>query len=395
MILKYPYPYKAWLSIANDPDNTLLKDWRELDQLIWKELELPLANSLFVRSFNRNLPGQVNLSDHPEIAEQPHDTIHTWGDYMHAGARGFERADALEAIELLRSHGIHPRVWIDHAQFLGNLLHHHSLGATPELKDMSGHAYPVLQYTLDLIEGIGIKYIWDGQVVELLGQDRPLRPYPYFREVSTSEWKAAGKYALHVVAQRSAPARFGEIKVPRNEQYYPHRFPDGRSLYCFRRYGTWKDADIYGIQRLIAPENIRRLLALNASSIVYTHLGKRPADKLHLDHHIPEPTRAAFQGLARRYKDKELMISPVSDMLDHFVLRDHVRILSHRIEFRADGIRFDRITPADLAGKKFSFTTQGLDPTRTSIAADGAEVAYDLVRENERVFSIQFPTVRS
>ena len=395
MILKYPYPYRAWLSIANDPDNTLLKDWRELDQLIWKELALPLANSLFVRSYNRNLPGQVNLVDHPEIAAQPHDTIHTWGDYMHAGARGFERADALDAIQLLRSHRIQPRVWIDHAQFLGNLLHHHSLGATPELKDMSGHKYPVLQYTLDLIEGLGIKYIWDGDVVELLGQDRPLRPYPYFREVSTSEWKAAGKYALHMVARKSAPVRLGEIKVPSNEQYFPHRFPDGRILYCFRRYGTWKEADIYGIHRLIAPENISRLLALHASCIVYTHLGKRPADKVHLDHHVPENTRKAFEGLARRYKERELMISPVSAMLDYFVLRDHVRIKSHRIEFRADGIRFDRVGPADLAGKKFSFTTQGLDPARAAITADGMEVAHHLIRESAHVFSIEFPPIPS
>ena len=34
MILRYPYPYRAWMSIANDPDNTLAKDWEELDRFI-------------------------------------------------------------------------------------------------------------------------------------------------------------------------------------------------------------------------------------------------------------------------------------------------------------------------------------------------------------------------
>ena len=43
MILKYPYPYRAWFTIANDPDNTLIRDWRELNSFIWDELELPYS----------------------------------------------------------------------------------------------------------------------------------------------------------------------------------------------------------------------------------------------------------------------------------------------------------------------------------------------------------------
>ena len=86
MILKYPYPYRAWFTIANDPDNTLIRDWRELNSFIWDELELPLGNALFIKSFNNNLPDQVNLVDNPEISSQNHDIIHTWGDYMHSSS---------------------------------------------------------------------------------------------------------------------------------------------------------------------------------------------------------------------------------------------------------------------------------------------------------------------
>ena len=70
MILKYPYPFKSWFTVANDPDNTSINDWEELNSFIWKELKLPLSNSLFVESHNENLPDQVNLFDNPKIAEQ-------------------------------------------------------------------------------------------------------------------------------------------------------------------------------------------------------------------------------------------------------------------------------------------------------------------------------------
>ena len=121
-ILPYPYPYKAWLTMANDPDNTEMRDWEELHGFIWEELGLPFGDSLFIRSFNRNLPAQVNLQDHPKIAKAHlHDIIHTWGDYMHGRRRGFDREDALEAIDMLNEHGLQPRVWIDHASFMGLL----------------------------------------------------------------------------------------------------------------------------------------------------------------------------------------------------------------------------------------------------------------------------------
>ena len=43
-----PYPYKAWLALSSDPDNTLFPDWQELDKVIWKELGLPFADSCFL-----------------------------------------------------------------------------------------------------------------------------------------------------------------------------------------------------------------------------------------------------------------------------------------------------------------------------------------------------------
>ena len=393
MTLKYPYPYKAWLAIANDPDNTLLKDWQELDQFIWKELRLPIGNSLFIRSYNHNLKDQVNLVDHPEIAQQYHDTIHTWGDYMHSRSKGFDRNDAKEAMKILDQHTVRPKVWIDHAQFAGNLFHNSVLGSIPETKDRSGHSLKNFVYTLDLIEKTGIKYVWDGDITEVLGQDRPIRPLKFFLQVSTSNLKAIAKYSLYLLLRNTGFGKIKELLIPSNEQYFLHQFPDGRKFYCFRRYGRWEDADIYGLYNLIAPQQIDELIECNGSSIVYTHLGKRPANKLPETFHIPENTRESFKNLADKYESKDLMISPVSEMLDYLVLRDLVQLskTGNRIVFEPDKIRYEAITQNDLSGKKFSFHSKGFNLNELRVTSNNESLEYKLLRENPEVFSIEFP----
>ena len=176
LALDYPHPYRAWLAIASDPDNTREADWRELHEFIWEELGLPVGNGLFVRSYNENLPGQVNLHDHPWIAGlQPHDTLHTWGDYCFSKSKRFSRKDAVAAMEALQLHGIHPTVWIDHADFCGNLLHNHGRGAVPTIADEAGHQYPNFDYTLDLLEEVGIRYVWNGRLKNFIGPAKFMR----------------------------------------------------------------------------------------------------------------------------------------------------------------------------------------------------------------------------
>ncbi|MEO8589467.1 MAG: hypothetical protein ABI432_08875, partial [Flavobacteriales bacterium] len=157
-VLALPHPYKAWLALSSDPDATLYKDWQELDRVIWKELGLPFADSFFIRSYNSHQPGQVDLNDHPEILKaHPHDTIHTWGDFVFGGKRGFDREDAIDHAEALARVGFTPRVWTDHSIFFGNLLHQHRYGGLPELRDASGYVYTNPLYTLDLIRKAGVR----------------------------------------------------------------------------------------------------------------------------------------------------------------------------------------------------------------------------------------------
>lgn len=392
-ILKYPYPYKAWLAMANDPDNTLMKDWEELHQTIWQELGIPFGDSLFIKSFNHNLAGQVSLSDYPKIATaHHHDTIHTWGDYMYSRSKGFDREDAIEGIKILQQHDISPQVWIDHSGFEGNLLHRNGTGAIPNTTDKSGHTYQNYVYTFDLIRKIGIFYIWDGKLTQVIGQDRKLPPLEYFNNFSTSKVKALLKYLFFLSGlNRWLSAK---IKLPKNHQYTLHEFTDGQTAYCFQRYGTWEAADIYGLGEIIAPEKVDKLIQREGTSIVYTHLGKRPANKMDEVKHIPNTTLRAFKYLKSCYDQKKIMLSPVSKMLDYLVLRDHIEvdISTNEIRFNPDGIRFQNIDAMILKGTVFSFRSDSLEPPQVLLTSKGKQLSGYRVEvvPNENIFSVFF-----
>ncbi|MEZ4739709.1 MAG: hypothetical protein R2818_10260 [Flavobacteriales bacterium] len=366
----YPYPYTAWLALSNDPDNTVIAGWRELDQLIWKELQLPFADCLFFRSYNRHLPDQVDLHRYPEIlAAHPHDTIHTWGDYMFAGTRGFDRSDAEQAVEHARSLGFSPRVWVDHSMFPGNMLHIHRYGAKPEFPDAAGHIYGNPYYTLDLVRAIGVRYLWDGTITPILGQDQEKNWFSYHLEHSGTTRKGLIDYAKHRMSERLGIGSGFRAQFQKNAAYRKHVFPDGNAMYVFQRHGYWDKAEIHGLAAVIAPERMDELVARGGTCIAYTHLGKRPADRMAEATHIPAPTKAALKHVGRLHAKGELMLSSVSELLDHLVLRDNITVdrRNKHIRFHADGISFSSVGPEELKGRSFTFL-------RNEIAPEGLQI---------------------
>jgi hypothetical protein len=397
-ILALPPPYRAWLTISNDPDNTVLKDWRELDAYIWQELKLPLGDALFVRSFNCNLPGQVNLHDHPEIAAAHfHDTLHAWGDYVHARTRGFDRSDAEAAMALLESHGLRPRVWVDHSTHTQNMLHNSTDGSTPRQIDGSGTVYTSFTYTLDLATQLGVRYVWDGGLSPILGQDVPLSAREWYAHKVSSPLKAWLLLAWHWLSKLGI-VRGGQSLVTCdpgvNAQYFAHKFADGQTLYCFRRFGTWDDSDIDGLAELLAAERLAELVERQGTCIVYTHLGKRSAARRDAGDHIPAATRAALANLRRQYDHGVLMLSPVSGLLDYLLLRDAIRVSPDGdwIDFRPDGISFPQLSAANLAGRVFGLWID--DPGRAArleVRVAGQRVPAAISQHEDRCYTVSFP----
>lgn len=330
-VLKIPYPFKAILSISNDPDNTTIENWEELNNVIFNELNLDWANSIFPINKNLNLFNQVSLDRYPHIANQPTDTIHTWGDFVHSGNYGFTRKDAHHAIQLLNKHRINPKVWVDHSRFLGNLIHGNTvLGGKEFHTDASGIKYKNYEYSVDLIHTLGVRYLWDGNITKIIGQDRPLCLKDF-----TIKQLLSGRYTRE--NNLLTPVEFG-----------------GYKFYKFKRYGDWRFADILGLSDVLSEKFFSMLIRLGGVSFVYTHLGKRNPKQSNTNH-IPDSTLNSLTLMKELIDSNQILFAPISRVLDYVVLRDGIKINENIIEFNSDHIRYKEICLDDLKGHTFSF----------------------------------------
>lgn len=389
----YPFPGTAWLAISSDPDNTLIEDWKELDQVIWKELGLPFGDTLFVRSFNLNLPEQVDLHGHPEIlTAHLHDGIHTWGDYVWSGPKSFERVDAVEARETLTRHGFRPRVWVDHSLFMGNMLHNHRYGALPTITDASGHVYPNPLYTLDIVKHVGVRYLWDGTITPVLGQDRPLGTWQMYRQRAADLGKAVTNYAKHTIGSVLGVGLAFREQYQDNAQYRVKRFVDGNTFYTFQRHGTWFEADIDGLGRLLTPERTDQLITIGGTCVLYAHLGKRPVNRMHETQHIPPETLSGLRHLRERWKSGALHLSSTSHLLDYLVLRDHLTVDEQAgvIRFHADGIAFTSVDASELAGHRFSFRRMRIPAEEWKAFGTNGVLAHRIEDHGKDGFTLHF-----
>lgn len=391
-LLAMPFPYKAWLTISNDPDNTTLANWEQLHRFIWQELQLPFADAIFLKSFNQNIPEQVNFFDHPQILKaHPHDSLHFWGDYQHARKQSFDRGDAEEAAITLAQNNFQPSVWVDHSSHRGNFTHNYHEGTVPFFKDASGVEYQNFNYTLDIARQVGIKYIWGGNITPYIAQDIPLTQWNYLRANGVPFMKRVAAVGLPMLLGKKFSQRLQSHRPVQNNQLWATPFADGNKFYCFNRYGTWHDADIDGLAQIISPKNIELLIQRQGTCVAYTHLGKRKPFRQAEDKHIPEATQKALENIHRLFHEQVLMLSSISGMLDYLVLRNNIQISDSEktIRFNADGIRYQKITKADLQAHRFSFISQQ-DPKVFKILAGNEEVAATAEPHPTGVFTLRF-----
>ena len=305
-LLAFPPPYKAWLALSSDPDDTTPNAWKQVHEFIWGELSLPFADSFFISNRNNVSPGQVTLDDNPDcIAAHPHDTMHTWGDYIFSDSYRFTRKDAVNALEILKKLNIAPLVWTDHSNFSGNILHRSNTKCVPTLIDSSGMQYENDIYTVDLIREAGVRYIWDGYLINgVIGQDRDISRLGWYRG-SARQFAPHNRIALAIVDYLTAPLkRFRDpqlfnFRPGANKQYAPIELPDGNRFYIFKRFGSWRLGDIDGLASVISKKVMDQLIANQGTMILYTHLGKRNASCEYGSNHISDETKETLRALAK------------------------------------------------------------------------------------------------
>ncbi|NPA37137.1 MAG: hypothetical protein GXO47_09855 [Chlorobi bacterium] len=388
-LLEYPYPYKGWFVLSNDPDHTTKDRWDSLHAFLWEELELPVSDSLFIESFNKNIPEQVNLKDSGEsILKHYYDTLHTWGDFV-ASEVVFDRKRIVESAGLLRKYKIKPLVWIDHSSFSGNLIMNNGKGANPYLNDAAGFRYENRDYSLDIVNELGIRYIWDGNVTDSM----KIKPYiagANFRNIISEKVFVFTKKIL---------SKFLKWSLNRDENTELNRFvlkekefEQGIRMYLFRRCGSWRYAHIDGVPEHINKKTLNKIVKNESVYVFYTHLGKREAARNNENVHIPDKTKDAFLLLKKYYDEKIIYISPLSQLFDYVVLKSKISIEGTIIRFKADGVRYNNLTLDDVRNHKFSFAYNGkLKTEQISVFVENKEIKdYRLIKEKPGVFTIEF-----
>jgi hypothetical protein len=194
------------------------------------------------------------------------------------------------------------------------------------------------------------------------------------------------------VGQATGSGSAFRAQFPGNSAYRPHRFPDGLTFYVFQRHGKWPLADIDGLGELLAPERMDELERTGGVCIAYTHLGKRPASLATDPHHIPERTRNALVHLKERWAVGGINLSSISELLDHLVIRDRIEIdePNRTIRFVPDGVAFQKIGQAELAGRKFSFKPLSAPSGEFKILGSDGPVSAQREEHAQDGFSLTF-----
>ncbi len=321
---KFPYPYKAAMTICSDIDETTTKEeFLEIQKFLNTKEEttmgqgvgLEIGNSFMMYAppacafsyFSRN-PGSAQVIK-KFIKTGYIDFIHSYGEKT-----DFTRKDAIKAIEELNNNQCKVDVWIDHAKTPDNLGDDHTFG----LGDHPGS----IAYHSDLTLAYGIKFVWLGRVTTVIGQSVPIT-LKTFSSVYDSRHTVDSLKNMVKEFAKNVLAVFGNRKYAMHKSYDLVRIAklnDGQKVYEFLRFDNyWKGvaegATSKRLAYVISKRTLDRLKKVNGYMIVYTHLGKN-SDCSQV---IAKETQTALRDLASEYERGNIYITTTSKLLNYYV----------------------------------------------------------------------------
>ena len=316
-VLRIPYPYRAMLSICSDLDETrTAQDYFGLMQSLSCDRSssrrrgygLEVGNTIYFGMPKDQFSyWNSTASDRRKIQrliKSGHiDCIHSFGDLVRS------RDEVKVAIDELVRHGCFLKVWIDHAIAPTNL--------GSDVMQGSGDICGSQAFHSDLLPSYGIRYVWTGRVTSCFGQDVPrnllrildskfLRksPITFAKEAAKIGLAHLGsaKYGMHRdnALTRSINLNSGHM-VTEFIRSNPH--PEGVSV------GETMD----GIGDVLTDANLDWLVKSGSLSVIYTHLGKTRNRSVS----IPTRSAEAFDRLAKRFEDDEILVTTTSRLLDY------------------------------------------------------------------------------
>lgn len=280
-IRKFPYPYRAGLSISTDFHGVEnLEDFFVLQHFlnstentrIGKGLGLEIANSFLF--FSENL--KIKFSYFDGLTTKPSnfapiirnyinngyiDTLHTYGDFSLQG--GFSRSFAERSAEEIKKYNLNVPIWTNHGnenniQNVNHGIETHK-GANPNS----------VAYHADITKIVGVKFYWITQLTNMVGQDRNIS----IKEYCILDWRHP------LITFRSIIGAFigKETIWNSNRLFAPMFLDDGSKVYSFRRFNN--NIDIWrppptskDLHRQLSENVLAKLVSERGYLVLYTHL---------------------------------------------------------------------------------------------------------------------------
>jgi len=321
---KFPYPYKAVMTICSDIDGTTtVEEFLEIQKFLntkeitsmGKGIGLEIGNSFMMYA-----PPTCAFSYYsakPENAQIIKKFIKTgYIDFLHSYGEktDFTRKDAIKAIEELNNNQCKVDVWVDHAETPDNLGDDCTFGLGDHPRSTAYHS--------DLTLAYGIKFVWLGRVTTVIGQSVPITLKTFFsvydsRHPVDSFINMIKEFAKNVLAV------FGNIKYAmhkNNDLMRITKLDDGQKVYEFSRFDNhWKGvaegATSKRLAYVISQRTLERLKKVGGYMIVYTHLGLN-SDCSQM---IAKETQIALRDLASEYETGNIYITTTSKLLDYYL----------------------------------------------------------------------------
>jgi len=335
---KFPYPYKAAMTICSDIDGTTTKEeFLEIQRFLNTKEETSMGEGVGLEignSFVMYAPPTCAFSyfsGNPGNMQVIKKFIKTgYIDFMHSYGEktDFTRKDAIKAIEELNNNQCKVDVWVDHFITADNLGDDCTFG--------SGDHPDSTAYHSDLTLAYGIKFAWLGRLTMVIGQSIPIS-LKTFSLIYDSTHPVHSLINMGKEFAKNVLAVFGNKKYGMHKSYDLMRIAkldDGQKVYEFLRFDNyWKGvatgATSKRLAYVISKRTLDRLKEVNGYMIVYTHLGKN-SDCSQV---IAKETQIALRDLASEYERGDIYITTTSKLLNYYL--NH-KYLNWSYETKAD-----------------------------------------------------------
>ena len=326
---KFPYPYRAAISINSDIDYTgTVEEFLEIHKFLntneltsmGEGLGLELGNSFLfyeipdhtISYFEKNSEISKNISC--LINSGYIDTMHSYGKKT-----DFERDDAIDALKELRNKK-KITVWVDHTISKDNLGDDvtYGLGDHPGSKEY--HADITLKY--------GIRFVWLGRVTMVAGQTVPITIGTFTSIFDRNKLMSS---IINILKEftKNFISTFGNKKYQihrNNELVRISELDDKQNVYEFVRFdnywaGVGTGADSKKLSYVISNKTLNHLKQNGGYMIVYTHLGKNSD----CSQYICKNTQEALRNLSNEYREGNIFVTTTSKLLNYYVNHKYLK----------------------------------------------------------------------